>query len=329
MGEGMSQRSSTTKASALSLRNDFPLAVRRSSSVRTRLRRDNQNPFAQTSWKVLDQLKAHCPALSWTLRLVEDSPEVDNGAGVLAHVGRAIERGSSRGSRGEGTATAEPNVPSVIVWDPDGRAFAELVGRGPDGTEVPQQLLGDVTLYGRLLEAVLSQQITDFSRRHDAISAIGDRDPVNGFDSRSSWLQRVELLDEQCAGLGVEATAVVIEFVGIDRIRANFGRLAADERIRDQSFRLRSMCESDADFGTYFGMLERDRCGLIRMGSSTADIRPWLARVCHPSVASTEIYVQTWAGPGFRWRPMLSIFTDAAELGSGQGSSRRHLAAVS
>jgi GGDEF domain-containing protein len=162
---------------------------------------------------------------------------------------------------------------AAMVIDPrrgSNDPFGAIVGLSAEADVVlPDGFTEQLALHADHLSAALGEHNMSFQLEHDRIV---DRDAVNGFDTPTSWADRLHLLDRHCAATGEDAAVAVIAIDGLVETKDRFGREAADECLREISYVLRSLSMPNA----YFARLDANRLVVVRLGVRGFDAQYWV-----------------------------------------------------
>jgi GGDEF domain-containing protein len=334
---------------AQALRTSAPTASGAGSS-------DGRAPgFGRRANQVLEYLLAASPLSHWVVVRFENSSSgvtaaqtSDAAMLVVAGVGDAfalpvemdLTRADLRGSLGKLSVRAVQlpessalrkqfgarSCVAAVVVDPARGShdpFGAIVGLSADPeVTLPIGFSDQLALHADHLSVALGEHYMSFQREHDQIV---DRDAVNGFDTTTSWVDRLHLLDRHCTATGEDAAVAVLNIDGLVETKDRFGREAADEALREISYVLRSLSMPNA----YFARLDANRLVCVRLGLSGFDAQYWandLRRSLVSAVESAPVNLSVRIGMATRiWGQRRSLEvaqTRASKQASGQPVAR-------
>lgn len=213
--------------------------------------------FSRTAMGVLQHLAASTGLPTWVL--VRTGGVIGQVLAVADHSGEL----QLHGSVGHDVGGTAPARVSVAVALPDGEAFGELVGFGPELLDLPA--LQSVTTQAGVLAtslAALAHSTRALARIRRNERQGESTDPLTGLATRMDWEAGLALDEEYCTEFGENAGVLVIELDELKRSNELHGHSAGDAQLRRAGEIVRS----------HLGQLHRgaritgDRLGVLLVG---------------------------------------------------------------
>ena len=237
--------------------------------------------FSRAAQRVLEHLSSASGLSTWAVCRTDQEGShtlavVDPTASVQAHETLHTPLG--------GRAPARVSAPITF---PDGQPFGELVGFAAEhGIASMDDAGAHARVFGSVLGALASAEITLCNERRTIEVRDGLSDPLTGLATRQGWEQRVRRDERFCREFGERAAVLLIELDDLKRNNELHGHSAGDEQLRVAGTVLREVLA-----GRHYGArITGDRLGALMIGVNEHEVGEF-ERVVRQALSTSDISV--------------------------------------